>query len=179
MRRKGKRTKGMEEAHPFAGMSQVNPNAAGVDIGAEEIVACVAGDESTQIVKAFGNYTVDLQAIGRWLKEYNIKTEDMASTGVYWIPMFEELERQGFECLLISSRSLRRVPGRKSDITDAQWIQTLHNYGLLESSFRPQGELVALRTMLRHRGQLLEHRAPHIQHMQKALLQTCTEPVEV
>jgi len=179
MRKRSKRTPGIEEAHPFAGMSKVNPNAAGVDIGAVEIIACVAGDESTQIVKAFGNYTVDLQAIGRWLKEYNIKTVAMESTGVYWIPLFEELERQGFECLLISSRSLRRVPGRKSDITDAQWIQTLHNYGLLESSFRPQGELVALRTMLRHRGQLLEHRAPHIQHMQKALLQTCTEPVEV
>jgi transposase len=95
----------------------------------------------------------------------------MESTGVYWIPLFEELERQGFECLLISSRSLRRVPGRKSDIQDAQWIQTLHSYGLLESSFRPQAELVALRTMLRHRSQLLEHRAPHIQQMQKALLQ--------
>jgi transposase len=169
--RKGKRTKGIEEAHPFAGMSQVNENAAGVDIGAVEIVACVAGDETTQIVKAFGNYTVDLQAIGRWLKEYDIKTVAMESTGVYWIPLFEELERQGFECLLISSRSLRRVPGRKSDIEDAQWIQTLHSYGLLESSFRPQAELVALRTMLRHRGQLLEHRAPHILHMQKALLQ--------
>src|SRR3989304_3120837 len=179
MRKRSKRTPGIEEAHPFAGMSKVNPNAAGVDIGAVEIIACVAGDESTQIVKAFGNYTVDLQAIGRWLKEYNIKTVAMESTGVYWIPLFEELERQGFECLLISSRSLRRVPGRKSDITDAQWIQTLHNYGLLESSFRPQGELVALRTMLRERSQLLEHRAPHIQHMQKALLQTCTEPVEV
>ena len=176
--RKGRRTKGIEEAHPFAGMSQVNENAAGVDIGAVEIVACVAGDETTQIVKAFGNYTMDLQAIGRWLKEYDIKTVAMESTGVYWIPLFEELERQGFECLLISSRSLRRVPGRKSDIEDAQWIQTLHSYGLLESSFRPQAELVALRTMLRHRSQLLEHRAPHIQHIQKALLQTCAELVE-
>jgi transposase len=171
MRKKSKRTPGIEEAHPFAGMSKVNPNAAGVDIGAVEIVVCVAGDENTQIVKAFGNYTVDLQAIGKWLKEHQIKTVAMESTGVYWIPLFEELERQGFECLLISSRSLRRVPGRKSDVIDAQWIQTLHSYGLLESSFRPQAELVMMRTLLRHRGQLLEHRAPHILHMQKALLQ--------
>ena len=171
MRQRGKRTKGMEEAHPFAGMSQVNKDAAGVDIGAEEIVVCVAGDEATQIVKAFGNYTVDLQNIGKWLCEHQVKTVAMESTGVYWIPLFEELERQGFECLLISSRSLRRVSGRKSDIQDAQWIQTLHSYGLLESSFRPQGELIALRTLLRHRGQLLEHRSPHIQHIQKALLQ--------
>ena len=171
MARKGKRTKGMEKAHPFTGMSQVNPNAAGVDIGAVEIVVCVTGDEKTQIVRAFGNYTVDLQAIGKWLKEHGVKTVAMESTGVYWIPLFEELEREGFECLLISSRSLRRVAGRKSDIEDAQWIQTLHSYGLLESSFRPQAELIALRTLLRHRGQLIEHRSPHIQHMQKALLQ--------
>jgi transposase len=112
-----------------------------------------------------------LQAIGRWLQEHGVKTVAMESTGVYWIPLFEELERQGFECLLISSRSLRRVAGRKSDITDAQWIQTLHSYGLLEGSFRPQADLVALRTMLRHRSQLVEHRSPHILHMQKALLQ--------
>ena len=177
MGRKGKRTKGMEEAHPFAGMSRINPKVAGVDIGAVEIVVCVpyghdiSGDGETQIVRAFGNYTVDLQAIGRWLKEHKVKTVAMESTGVYWIPLFEELERQGFECLLISSRSMRRVSGRKSDIEDAQWIQTLHSYGLLESSFRPQAELVALRTLLRHRGQLIEHRSPHIQHMQKALLQ--------
>lgn len=171
MRKKAKRTPGIEEAHPFSGMSRIHPHAAGVDIGAIEIVACVPGDENTQIVKAFGNYTVDLQALAQWMKSHNIQTVAMESTGVYWIPSFEELERQGFECLLISSRSLRRVSGRKSDITDAQWIQTLHTYGLLEGSFRPQGDLVALRTLLRHRSQLVEHRSPHIQHMQKALLQ--------
>jgi transposase len=171
VRKKSKRTKGIEEAPPFSGMSRIHPHAAGVDIGAIEIVACVPGDESTQIVKAFGNYTVDLQELAQWMKSYHIKTVAMESTGVYWIPLFEELEHQGFECLLISSRSLRRVAGRKSDISDAQWIQTLHTYGLLEGSFRPQGELVALRTLLRHRSQLVEHRSPHIQHMQKALLQ--------
>lgn len=171
MKRKGRRTKGVEEARPFEGMSKVHANAAGVDIGATEIVACVGGEENTQIVKAFGNYTVDLQAIGQWLHQHQVKTVAMESTGVYWIPLFEELERQGFECLLISSRSIRRVPGRKSDVEDAQWIQTLHSYGLLESSFRPQADLIALRTLLRHRARLLEHRAPHILHMQKALLQ--------
>ena len=171
MKRKGKRRSRTEEAHPFRGLSRVNPNAAGIDIGAEEIVVCVPGPENTQLVKTFGNYTADLQAIGRWLQEHGVETVAMESTGVYWIPLFEELERQGVECLLISSRSLRRVAGRKSDITDAQWIQTLHSYGLLEGSFRPQADLVALRTLLRHRSQLVEHRSPHILHMQKALLQ--------
>lgn len=171
MRKKGKRTKGIEQAHPFAGMSKVNPNAAGVDIGAEEIVVCVAADESIQLVRGFGNYTVDLHAIADWLTEHKIRTVAMESTGVYWIPLFEVLEQRGFECLLISSRSLRRVSGRKSDITDAQWIQTLHTYGLLESSFRPQSDLVALRSLLRHRRSLIDHRSPHVLHMQKALLQ--------
>jgi transposase len=170
-KRKSKRTKGKEEARPFEGLSKVNQNAAGVDIGATEIVACVSDGDEVQLVKAFGNYTVDLHAICEWFRKHKIKTVAMESTGVYWIPLFEELERQGFECLLISSRSLRKVAGQKTDVEDAQWIQTLHSYGLLKGSFRPQADLVALRTLLRHRAQLLEHRAPHIQHMQKALLQ--------
>jgi len=170
-KRKSKRTKGQEEARPFEGLSKVNQDAAGVDIGATEIVACVPDGDEVQLVKAFGNYTVDLQSICEWFRKHKIKTVAMESTGVYWIPLFEELERQGFECLLISSRSLRKVAGQKTDVEDAQWIQTLHSYGLLKGSFRPQADLVALRTLLRHRAQLLEHRAPHIQHMQKALLQ--------
>jgi transposase len=162
---------GLAEARPFAGMSQVHAHAAGVDIGAHEIMVCVQGGDTTQLVRSFGSYTVDLQAIGMWLAEHGSETVAMESTGVYWIPLFEELERRGFHCHLISSRSLRRVPGRKSDVVDCQWIQTLHSYGLLESSFRPEADLVALRTLLRHRAQLIQHRAPHILHMQKALLQ--------
>ena len=165
MRRKGKRTKGIEQAHPFAGMSKVNPNAAGVDIGADEIVVCVAANESVQLVRGFGNYTVDLHAIADWLAEHKVETVAMESTGVYWIPLFEALEQRGFECLLISSHLLRRVSGRKSDVTDALWIQTLHNYGLLESSFRPQADLIALRSLLRHRRSLIDHRSPHVLHM--------------
>jgi hypothetical protein len=162
---------GLEEARPFGGMSQVHAHAAGVDIGAHEIMVCVQAGDTTQLVRSFGSYTVDLQAIGTWLAEHGVESVAMESTGVYWIPLFEELERRGFHCHLISSRSLRRVPGRKSDVVDCQWIQTLHSYGLLESSFRPEADLVALRTLLRHRAQLIQHRAPHILHMQKALLQ--------
>lgn len=171
MRKKVKRTQGIEEARPFEGLSRVNENAAGVDIGASEIVACVSGGDDVQLVRAFGNYTADLQALCAWFGEHGVETVAMESTGVYWIPLFEELERQGFECLLISSRSLRKVAGQKTDVEDAQWFQTLHSYGLLKGSFRPEADLVALRTLLRHRAQLIEHRAPHILHIQKALLQ--------
>lgn len=171
MSKLSERKEGEWEERPYAGMSRLNADAAGVDIGAHEIVVCVAVDEQTQLVRTFGTYTADLGAIGDWLSEHDVRTVAMESTGVYWIPLFDELEKRGFECRLISSRSLRRIPGRKSDVLDAQWIQTLHSYGLLERSFRPEGDLVALRTLLRHRARLLEHRAPHILHMQKALLQ--------
>lgn len=166
-----KRTKKIEEARSFVGMKKIKEHVAGIDIGAQEIMVCVGGEKESQIVRAFGSYTVDLQAIVKWLQEHQITSVAMESTGVYWIPLFEELERNGFECKLISSRSIKRVPGRKSDVVDSQWIQTLYSYGLLESSFRPEAEMIHLRTMLRHREQLIQHRSPHILHMQKALLQ--------
>jgi len=91
MRKKSKRTLGAEKNHLFSGMSRIHLHAAGVAIGAIEIVACMPGDENAQIVKAFGNYTVDLRALAQWMKNYHIKTVAMESTGVYWIPLFEEL----------------------------------------------------------------------------------------
>jgi transposase len=159
------------EARPFAGMRKVTPHAAGVDIGAHEIVACVPDGDDQQIVRTFGTYTADLQTLADWFVDRGIQTVAMESTGVYWIPLFEELEARGLQCCLISAQSIKRVPGRKSDVLDCQWIQTLHSYGLLSASFRPDADFVALRTLLRHRAQLLEHRAPHVLHMQKALLQ--------
>lgn len=159
------------EARPFAGMRKITSQAAGVDIGAHEIVACVPDGEDQQIVRTFGTYTADLQTLADWFVDHGIQTVAMESTGVYWIPLFEELEARGLQCCLISAASIKRVPGRKSDVLDCQWIQTLHSYGLLSASFRPDADFVALRTLLRHRAQLLEHRAPHILHMQKALLQ--------
>ena len=159
------------ERQSFAGINRIQPQAAGMDIGAHEIWVCIPGENDTQIVRLFGTYTADLHAIGDWLSEHGVRTVAMESTGVYWIPIFEYLELQGFQCCLISSRTIKRVPGRKTDILDCQWIQTLHSYGLLANSFRPEADLVALRTLLRHRAQLIQHRSPHVQHMQKALLQ--------
>ena len=159
------------EARPFAGMRKITAQAAGVDIGAHEIVVCVPDGEDQQIVRTFGTYTADLQTLADWFVDRGVQTVAMESTGVYWIPLFEELEARGLQCCLISAASIKRVPGRKSDVLDCQWIQTLHSYGLLTASFRPEADLVALRTLLRHRAQLLEHRAPHVLHMQQALLQ--------
>lgn len=159
------------EMRPFEGLAHIHPHAAGIDIGAHEIAVCVPGAEQTQCVRMFGNYTADLNTLADWLVAHDIQTVAMESTGVYWIPVFETLEAKGLQCCLISATAIKRFPGRKSDVLDCQWLQTLHSYGLLASSFRPEADLVALRTLLRHRTQLVEHRSPHILHMQKALLQ--------
>jgi transposase len=95
----------------------------------------------------------------------------MESTGVYWIPVFEILEARGFEVCLVNARDAKAVPGRKTDINDAQWLQQLHQYGLLRASFRPHRDIVALRGYLRQRERLVDYAASHIQHMQKALMQ--------
>ena len=93
----------------------------------------------------------------------------MESTSVYWIPIFELLDARGFAVFLVNARDAKHVPGRKTDVSDAEWLQRLHSYGLLRASFRPKGRIVELRAYLRQRERLLEYGASHIQHMQKAL----------
>ena len=148
-----------------------NPDAAGLDIGAREILACVPPDRTEANVHAFGTFTPDLQALADWLRKCKVRTVAMESTGVYWIPIFELLEAQGAEVYLVNARHIKNVPGRKSDVKDCQWIQQLHSYGLLQASFRPAADMCALRAYLRHRAGLIDHRAAHNQHMQKALQQ--------
>jgi transposase len=104
-----------------------------------------------------------------WLATCRIETVAMESTGVYGIPVYEILEARGFRVHLVNARHLKHVPGRKSDAKDCQWIQYLHTCGLLSGAFRPEAEMRAVRAYLRHRAALLEDRAAHIQHMQKAL----------
>ena len=152
-------------------LAVVHPNAAGLDIGAREIWACVPPGRDVETVKRFNTFTPDLQALADWLVACGVDTGAMESTGVYWIPVFELLEARGLKVYLVNSWHLKHVPGRKSDYLDCQWIQKLHSLGLLNGSFRPDGEMVTLRGYLRHRAQLLEHRAPHVLHMQKALQQ--------
>jgi transposase len=153
------------------GLPIVSAHAAGLDIGSEEIWACVPVGCAREPVRKFGTFTPDLYVLADWLTECGIETVAMESTGVYWIPVYEVLEARGFKVQVVNARQLHNVPGRKTDIQDCQWIQRLHSYGLLRGSFRPEGEMCALRAYLRHRAELLEHRAAHIQHMQKALQQ--------
>ncbi|HYG90953.1 MAG TPA: IS110 family transposase [Azospirillum sp.] len=152
-------------------LSPVHPHAAAIDIGATLHVAAVGPERDPEPVRSFGTFTGDLHRMAEWFAQCGVKTVAMESTGVYWIPAYEVLEQHGFEVILVNARDARHVPGRKTDVSDAQWLQRLHAYGLLRGSFRPKGEIATLRAYLRQRERLLDYAASHIQHMQKALTQ--------
>jgi transposase len=147
----------------------VHPNAAGLDIGSEEIVVAVPADRDIQPIRVFQTFTADLHALVTWLIACGIDTVAMESTGVFWIPIYELLEAAGITPYLVNARHVKTVPGRKTDWNDAQWLQKLHALGLLQGSFRPDAEIRTLRTLARYRSELIERRAPHINHMIQAL----------
>lgn len=152
-------------------LSTIHPDAAGIDIGSTFHVVAVPSDRDDRPVRTFRTFSNDLHQLADWLTAVGIRTIAMESTGVYWIPVFELLDARGFEVLLVNARDVKHVPGRKSDVNDAQWLQQLHQHGLLRGSFRPRDSVVRLRAYLRHRERLVEYAAAHIQHMQKALMQ--------
>ena len=152
-------------------LSTINFAAAGIDIGATFHVVAVPADRDDRPVRTFRSFSGDLHALAEWLRAVGITTVAMESTSVYWIPVFEILEAYGFEVLLVNARTVKHVPGRKTDVNDAQWLQQLHQHGLLRGSFRPRDEVVQLRAYLRHRERLVDYAASHVQHMQKALMQ--------
>ncbi len=149
----------------------IEPNAAGIDVGATEIYVALPPDRDRNPVRCFTTFTEDLQALAAWLLACRIRTVALESTGVYWLPLFQILEARGLEVCLVNSQHVKHVPGRKSDVADCQWLQYLHSVGLLRSSFRPEDAICQVRSLLRHRDGLIEMAAEHVQHMQKALSQ--------
>ena len=152
-------------------LPMLNPNAAGIDLGADFHWVSVPAERDSDCVRRFGCLTADLYAMATWLKTCGITTVAMEATGVYWVPVFQILETQGFEVKLVNARHVKTVPGRKSDVLDCQWLQQLHSYGLLAGSFRPDDAICVLRCYMRHRDSLIQQASGHIQRMQKALTQ--------
>jgi transposase len=144
-------------------------NAAGIDIHPTAIFIAVPPDRDDKPIRRFATFTADLLEAIEWLKKCQIDTVAMESTGVYWIPFYQLLSDQGIQVCLVNARHVKNVPGRKTDVTDAQWLQYLHSVGLLRGSFRPPQEICALRSIARHRESLIQIGSMHIQHMQKAL----------
>ena len=149
----------------------IHPNAAGIDLGSRSHFVALPPGRSEEVVREFGCFTEDLEAMADWLLRQGITTVAMESTGVYWVPVFEVLERRGLDVQLVSTKHLKSVPGRKTDVLDCQWIQHLHECGLLRGSFRPPDEICVVRGLMRHKSSLVEESSRHIQRMQKALEQ--------
>jgi len=147
------------------------PNAAGIDIGAREIFVAVPPERDTDPVRKCETFTGDLHQMAEWLLSCGITTAAMEATGVYWIPVYEVLEQHGIKPCLVNPRNMKNVPGKRTDFHECQWIQHLHSLGLLHSAFRPDGEVCAVRSLMRHRNDLVEMASQHIQHMKKALVQ--------
>jgi transposase len=161
-------------------LNVVNPDAAGIDVHSNVHMVCIPADRDPNPVRQFGAHTADLHEIAGWLKKCGIKTVALESTGVYWIPLFELLDSEGFHVKLVEPGQLSLCGARpKTDVLDVQWIQRLHSYGLLRASFRPPDSVLALRAYCRQRQMLVRYAAGHVQHMQKALEQMNAKLPEV
>lgn len=167
MANRKKKRKGMS----FEERPVLEANAGGIDVGAREMYVAVPPDRDADPVRVFETFTEDLEKLADWLVSCGVTTVAMESTGVYWIPLFEILERRGLKPRLVDARHMKNVPGRRTDWQECQWLQYLHSVGLLRSAFRPDDEVCAVRALMRHRKDLAEMAVQHVQHMQKALTQ--------
>lgn len=152
-------------------LNVVHPRTAGIDIGSRFHVVAISDELDSNPVRRFGSFTGELTDLTEWLLSKGITTAAMESTGVYWIPLYEILSSAGIKVDLVNARYVKSVPGRKSDVNDAQWLQQLHSYGLLRGSILPEGQLSHLRSYVRTREGLSRSRARHLQLIQKALMQ--------
>ena len=154
---------------PDPGWEIVHPHAAGIDIGNESHYVAVALGEDEHPTREFGSWTADLERMADWLQACGIQSVVMQSTGVYWMAVYDVLQRRGFDVHLVDARGTRNLPGRKSDVQECQWLLKLHTYGLLRRCFLPGEEIRRVRTVWRLRDQHVKEAGRAVQHMQKAL----------
>lgn len=147
----------------------VNPKSCGIDVSDKEMMVAFPINGKELVIESFGTYTCDLYKIAKRLKAYGVDTVAMESTGVYWVSLFLLLQDEGFEVYLVNARHVKNVTGRKDDESDAEWIQKLHTCGLLQPSFQPDNITRTLRSLVRHRKNLVRTCATYINRMQKAL----------
>ena len=122
-------------------------------------------------MREFGSWTAALEEMAQWLIRCRIRSVVMQSTGVYWMAVYDVLQKQGLEVNLVDARGTKNVPGRKTDVQECQWIMKLHTYGLLRSCFLPSPEIHGVRTVWRSRDQHVKDAGRCVQQMQKALIE--------
>jgi transposase len=153
-------------------MDVIYERCAGLDIHKKTVVACRMGPTEEGLwqveTRTFKTMTVDLLALADWLRVAGVTHVAMESTGVYWKPIFNILESE-FEVLLVNAKHIKQVPGRKTDVKDAQWIAQLLRHGLLKGSYIPETPQRALRDLVRYRTKLIQQRSSEINRVQKVL----------
>jgi transposase len=150
-------------------LGYVDPKVAGIDIGDKLIHVAIHNGKNNSYVQEFGTTTPQLKQIVKALKDANVEIAVMEATGVYWIPLYETLEDEGLQPVLIDAKSIKNPPGRKTDVADAQWIQTLYSCGLVRAAFRPPRNRLELRAYVRQRMNIIKTKQRAILHMEKAL----------
>ena len=148
----------------------INLNAAGIDIASNVHYVAVSGDKCKNSVRNFKAFTRDLHKLAKWLVSLNIETVAMESTGSYWYQLYTILLDYGIEVYLVNAYHVKNVPGRKTDVIDAQWLQEPHASGYLKACFQPDNLTRELRTYVRLRKQVIRDMAKETQHMQKAMI---------
>jgi len=155
-------------------LSECHPCSAGIDLGSKELYVALnpltSAELGISIVHRFATFTNDLLACRDLLVYCGVKTVAMESTSIYWTTISFVLEEAGIEVCLVNPKKFRMVPGRKTDITDCQWLQALHLYGLLRGSFHPPHRIAMLRSYMRERDSIIKERSTFVQRMQKALV---------
>lgn len=148
----------------------------GVDVHKKTLTACLlktgASGEAIKQIRVFHTVTTQLEELARWLVQENCQHVAIESTGVYWKPVHNILEKAGLQVILVNAQHVKNVPGRKTDVKDAEWLATLLRVGLLRSSFVPPKEIRELRELTRYRTQVIRQRADECNRIQK-LLENC------
>jgi transposase len=152
------------------GWDIVHENVAGIDVGNESHFVAIDPKLDCRPVREFGSWTAALRETADWLKGLGIKRVVLQSTGVYWIPLQDVLERAGLEVAVVDARGTKNLPGRKSDVQECQWIRKLDIYGLLRDCFQLPAAMRAIRTLWRLRQRWVTEAGRTIQQMQKALI---------
>ena len=171
-----------KEAAQVEALPVQRPHAAGIDVGSRSHWVCVGftAQADSCLIREFPAHTAGLKAIAAFLHEHQVNTIALESTGIYWIPLYELLQAEGFEVLLVDPSYSHQLRGRpKTDRRDCQWIYRLHSVGLLAGAFRPDEKTCQLRAYLRQRGNLIRQASQHVQHMQKALEQMNLKLTEI
>lgn len=150
-------------------MEVIYERCCGIDVHKNMLMACIFTSVRKKEIRQFGTMTDDILELSQWLKETNCQVVAMESTGVYWKPIYNILESEGIETIVVNAQHIKAVPGRKTDVKDAEWIADLVRHGLVKSSYIPDREQRELREIVRYRNEIVNERARELNRIQAVL----------